>query len=234
MNGVYDSINSFVEALNATGVSYLVLRNYENMLSPEIYIDGHGDIDLLCANSRLLAEGIGAMAYIDKVKKVCGDGIHYYIIIAGKHVSLDLRCVGDGYYCTKWQDDMLRRRIMKNGFYVMDEFDYVYSLIYHAILQKRTFSEEYRVRLIKMLDALKIPMWGDTLRCFVDLMECYMRKYGYVYTYPTDIFVPLRTKYINKRMLQKDFSMALKHWIFDKKVDTIEFLVNIKHLLWRN
>lgn len=233
MNGVYDSINSFVEVLNGTGVPYLVLRNYENMFSPEIYIDGHGDIDLLCSDSKHLADGIGAMAYTNKDKRVCGDGVHYYIMIAGKHVSLDLRSVGDGYYCTKWQKEMLERRIMKNGFYVMNEYDYVYSLIYHAILQKRTFSLEYKKRLTEMLYALDIPIGKYSPQQFIVLLECYMQKFGYVYTYPTDIFVPLKIQYINKEMLQKDCGLALKHWRFDMKVALIDFLVKIKHLMFR-
>ncbi len=47
----YNSIEEFFSALNAAGINYLVLRNYENLLKPEIYVDGHGDIDLLCDNS---------------------------------------------------------------------------------------------------------------------------------------------------------------------------------------
>lgn len=44
MNGECQNIQSFVDALNNSGVPYLVLRNYENLLSPEIYVDGHGDM----------------------------------------------------------------------------------------------------------------------------------------------------------------------------------------------
>ena len=71
MNGEFQNIQSFVDALNNSGVPYLVLRNYENLLSPDIYVDGHGDIDLLCADSRLLAEKVGARTYKNKVKEYC-------------------------------------------------------------------------------------------------------------------------------------------------------------------
>lgn len=231
MTGEFDTINSFLDALNNSGVPYLVLRNYENMLSPELYMDGHGDIDLLCADSRLLAKKIGAKTYSRKVKEVCDDGVHYYIVMGGQHVSLDLRSVGDGYYCQKWQEEMLERRVQKDGFYVMDEKDYVYSLIHHAILQKRTFSDEYRNRLKDMCKRQKIDLGDDSLQSFIQLLETYMKAHEYVYTYPTDAFVPLNTKCISSGLIEKNASLAIKHWRFDTKVAFIDFLVKVKHLL---
>ena len=231
MKGSFHDIKSFVHALNQSDVPYLVLRNYENMLSPEIYMDGHGDIDLLCADSRALAQFIGAMSYTNKVKEICGDGVHYYVMIANKPVSLDLRSVGDGYYCTRWQKEMLERRVFKDGFYVMDEFDYLYSLIHHAILQKRSFSDEYKSRLADMCKRLQIHLMDDTLQSFMRLLEAYMVEKGYTYTYPTDTFVPLNTRYVSRKLLEKNAALAFKHWKFDTKVIFIEFLVGIKHLL---
>lgn len=231
MKGCFLDIQSFVDALNQSDVPYLVLRNYENMLSPEIYMDGHGDIDLLCVDSRSLAKSIGAMAYTNKVKEICDDGVHYYVMIANKHVSLDLRSVGDGYYCTKWQKEMLDRRIMKDGFYVMDEYDYLYSLIHHAILQKRNFAEEYKERLTEMCNKLGVEIKDRTSSGFISLLEDYMMRNGYTYTFPTDVFVPLNKKYINAQMLERNSSLAFQHWRFDTKVSVLESLVKIKHLL---
>lgn len=231
MSGVFSNIQSFVDVLNQSEVPYLVLRNYENMLSPELYMEGHGDIDLLCSDARLLAKAIGAKTYTDKVKAVCDDGVHYYVMIAEQPVSLDLRSVGDGYYCLKWQKEMLERRIKKDGFYVMNEHDYLYSLIHHAVLQKRHFSEEYKERLTGMCHTLGVEVREQTHSCFISLLEDYMQQNGYTYTYPTDTFVPLNKKYINTQMLEKNRILAFQHWIFDTKVGTIECLVKIKHLL---
>ena len=233
MNGDFQSILSFIEALNHSGVPYLVLRNYENMLSPELYMDGHGDIDLLCADSRLLAEKVGAKTYTHKVREVCDDGVHYYVLIAGQQVSLDLRFVGDGYYCKKWQQEMLDRRVLKDGFYVMSEQDYLYSLIHHAILQKRSFSDEYRLRLTEMCNRLHIVMKDDSAQSFIQLLESYMAEHGYTYVYPRDTFVPLNTRYITSSLLEPNASLAFQHWKFDAKVAFIEFLVKVKHSLYR-
>lgn len=233
MNGEFQNIQSFVDALNNSGVPYLVLRNYENLLSQDIYVDGHGDIDLLCADSRLLAENVGARTYKNKVKEVCDDGVHYYVLIAGKQVSLDLRSVGDGYYCQNWQKEMLDRRVLKDGFYVMSEQDYFYSLIHHAILQKRSFSDEYRFRLTEMCNRLHIVMKDDSAQSFIQLLESYMAEHGYTYVYPRDTFVPLNTRYISSRLLESNASLAFLHWKFDTKVAFIEFLVKVKHSLYR-
>ena len=233
MNGSFPDIQSFIDALNHSGVAYLVLRNYENMLSPELYMDGHGDIDLLCADSRLLAEKVGAKTYTHKVREVCDDGVHYYVLIAGQQVSLDLRFVGDGYYCKKWQQEMLDRRVLKDGFYVMSEQDYLYSLIHHAILQKRSFSNEYRSRLTEMCNRLHVIMKDDSAQSFIQLLESYMAEHGYTYVYPRDTFVPLNTRYITSSLLEPNASLAFQHWKFDTKVAFIELLVKVKHSLYR-
>lgn len=233
MNGKFQDIQSFVDLLNNSGVPYLVLRNYENLLSPEMYVDGHGDIDLLCTDSRLLAEKVGARTYQNKVKEVCDDGVHYYVLVADKQVSLDLRSVGDGYYCQKWQQNMLDRRVLKDGFYVMSDQDYLYSLIHHAILQKRSFSNEYRSRLTEMCNRLHVIMKDDSAQSFIQLLESYMAKHGYTYVYPRDTFVPLNTRYITSSLLEPNASLAFQHWKFDAKVAFIELLVKVKHSLYR-
>lgn len=233
MNVVYKNITEFVDVLNGCGVPYLILRNYENLFDSGICVTGHEDIDILTSNGRLLASSIGAKVFIDKVKAVCNDGVHYYIVIDGQEIELDIRSVGDGYYCSEWQCDMLKRRIMVNGCYVMDKYDYLYSLIYHSILQKRYFSYEYRQRLKKMCDSLNIVLTDDSISGFIRLLEKYLREHNYCYTYPQDIFVPLKTGYIDKSLLQKNISLAFKHWQFDSKVRLLELLVKIKHFLIR-
>ena len=43
----YDDIRQVFNLLNASVVDYLVLRNYEMMLSPALFVGDHADIDLL-------------------------------------------------------------------------------------------------------------------------------------------------------------------------------------------
>ena len=136
MKSPFGRIEDLFNTLNDAGVKYLVLRNYENLLEPELYVDGHGDIDMLCSDSQEIVDLINAHALTQDKPGMRGDGVHYAIEVDGKPVKLDLRHLGDGYYCTKWEKEMLERRIGHNCFYVMNETDYFYSLIYHAVLQK--------------------------------------------------------------------------------------------------
>ena len=225
MSGQYDTIHDFLNALNTSGIKYVVLRNYEKMLEPKMYMDGHGDIDLLCEESNSMARAIGAQPFQHD------DGIHYYVKIAGEKVSLDLRSVGDGYYCTPWQQEMLHSRVQENGIWVMNLENYLYSLIHHAILQKRSLSEEYSLRLKEMSQRQGVHVETLTERSFISILEKYMVEKGYQYVYPRDFMVPLRTSIINKQLLQRDLSLAYQHWKFDAKVKAIEFLVKVKHLL---
>lgn len=228
--GQYNSIKEVIDILQEQQVKYLILRNYENLLSDDIYLDGHGDVDCLCADSRHMAEVLGAKVYTNKPKQVCNDGTHFYILIGGQMVSLDLRHVGDGYYCGKWQEDMLIRRVKHGGFYVMAKEDYFYSLIYHAILQKPRLSEEYRQRLSDMAADLGFEKKIYTEKELIALLEVFMQKNGYTYTYPVDTFVPLRTIYISKQLITPNRQLAWEHWKFDTRVTLLHFLVCLKHL----
>lgn len=229
-NGQYNSIKEVIDVLREQEVKYLILRNYDNLLSDDIYMDGHGDVDCLCADSRHMADIIGAKAYTNKPKQVCNDGTHFYILIGGQEVSLDLRHVGDGYYCEKWQRDMLARRVKHDGFYVMAQEDYFYSLIYHAILQKPRLSDEYRQLLSRMAAELGFEKKTYTEKELIALLEAFMQKNGYTYIYPVDTYVPLHTKYINRRLITPNRQLAWEHWKFDTKVAIIHFLVCVKHM----
>jgi len=231
--GHYNNIIAFIEALNNAKIPYIVIRNYDNLLEDALYMEGHGDIDLLCANSIELAKKIHAFPQEFHIKNGVEDGVHYYVFINGAYCSLDLRYLGDGYYCEKWEEDLLKNREKHNGFYVPSSTDYFYSLIYHAIFQKNKFSKEYQERLEKMAKDLHIKLQGNTLSDFVHLLEKHMEERGYTYVYPKDKYVPFKKKYIqNENLLVVDKQLKRQHFAFHTKVACIEFLVKIKHRLF--
>lgn len=226
----YNNINEVLEALNNSNIDYLVLRNYDNLLEDEIYMDGHGDIDLLCADSRKLASALHAIDHPGHIKNGEGNGTHYFIFINNVQVSLDLRHIGDGYYCEKWERDLLDRRRKHEGFYVLSTDDYFYSLIYHAIFQKHTFSKEYQQRLQKMAEKLGIETKNYSLSFFVNLLESHMKKHGYHYEYPKDKHVPLKREHIqDKSLFVMHSSRYWEHLIFETKVNAMALLVKIYH-----
>lgn len=232
--GHFDSIHKLIKHLNASSVAYAVLRNYDNLLEDEIYMDGHGDIDLICEDSRKLASDIGAIDHPGHVKNGQGNGTHYIVYIDNVEVSLDLRHVGDGYYCEKWQKDILENRKLHNGFYVLSQEDYFYTLIYHAIFQKDKFTKEYQKRLRKMGEDLGITIQNNTIPFYVNLLEKHMRQHDYYYEYPMDKHVPLKRKYIQDNSLFKfHFSRYIEHLRFETKVKMIASLVKLKHTIFK-
>ena len=227
----YATIADAFKTLNEHGAEYLVLRNYDNLQSPEMYMDGHGDIDMLCRDSQEVANLLGAG--IDRKDKppFRGDGTHYYIYVDGKYVSMDLRYVGDDYYCAAWQRDMLAKRVKHECFYVMDDENYFFSLIYHAVLQKRSLSEEYRQRLFGMAARLGISPDTPDEKGLVRLLDDFMRRMGYVYRYSSDKLVPMRFHVVDRTLVSRNARNFWAHWAFDGKVKLIDWLFRLKHII---
>ncbi len=233
MKKSFRCIEDFFKLLDTVGANYLVLRNFENLLEPEFYVNGHADIDLLCDDSRKIIELEGVLPLHPKSQRLKGDGIHYCISVNGQFVSLDLREVGDGYYCEKWERELLELKIRKDCFYVMNEINYFFTLAYHAILQKRQFSYEYKLRLCEMADKLDIKIENASENSFLVAIERYMRYNGYVFTYSRDHMVPNRFKLVDRTMVRRDTRLQLRHALFEMKVAAIELLIKMKHSLLR-
>jgi len=129
---------------------YVVLRNFE-----EVYRDteanSHGDIDLLVESREEAVNLLGARpATHDKTRRL------YWVAAGTSEKLLDIRTPGENYYDRKWCLDILARRIYSedHGFYIPSPIDLFYSLAYHALIHKHTFSDEYRAKLISLEESL--------------------------------------------------------------------------------
>lgn len=173
-----EDIQAVFESLPAD-CGYLIMRNWEGFYE-DILIEGHNDIDVLCANKRSRDMLVNAFT----AKRVTNDGFHYSFIYRGMDVTLDTRIAGDGYYDINWQKNMLKNREKHSlGFFVMDDDDYFYSLAYHAIYQKKNgLSEEYRERLGIMKPEYKEYRQEDYIR----ILHEYMLTHKYFYTHTVD------------------------------------------------
>lgn len=233
MNYAFNHIEDMFSVMGKAGVQYLVLRNFDNLLEPEVYVDGHGDIDMLCYDSQQIVNLINAQPLTQDKLGMRGDGVHYFIEVGGKPVKLDLRYLGDGYYCTQWEQDMLDRRVARDCYFVLNEVDYFYSLIYHAILQKRSFSNEYRSRLLQMSKQLGLYVDDPSEKVFINLLQIYMRNKGYRFSYSQDYLVPNRFHLVDCRLVERNNALQWKHFLSDTKVNAIECLVKVKHFFTR-
>lgn len=226
----YKNSREVFNLLNEQNIPYAILRNYDNIFEDEIYMDGHGDIDLLCEDSKQLAAALQAIPHPGHGPKGVGDFTHYILYINQQPVSIDARHFGDGYYCIEWQKKMIDRRVEHNGLYVLHPEDYFYSLIYHAIMQKEIFTQEYQVRLTKMGKELNIDCGGPNIQKWMQILETFMKKHNYQYVFPKDKHVLLNTRYIqDRKLLHINNLLWFKHFRYRLKIAGIEFLVTMKH-----
>lgn len=223
----YTNMSDMFSRLNNAGCEYVVLRNYNNLLNDEIYMAGHGDVDMLCRDVRKVVDIIGAKACRPQYGEY-GDNVHFYIMYKGKKVSIDLRSVGDGYYCEQWEEAILKSRVMYGCFYIMNEENQYYSLIYHAIFQKNQLSEEYRLRLSEM-NGISIRTESQ----LIDILETYMKKNNYKYVFCKDHYVPLRMCMHDKSLCCYNWKDRWPHFKFDTRVRLISFMVKVKHAIWK-
>lgn len=187
------SLEQFFQVLNRT-INYVVLRNYEK-LPEEWTINNHRDIDLLTDDYQKLVLIANGRKVFNKSFRV-----HYKVKIAGEDVFFDFRFVGDNYYDQNWQERMLYHSIFyEKGFYVLEENDYFYSLLYHALVHKRKLAPDYQEKLLRLGKELNIYITEENCNdpeCLKILLDSFMEKNNYCYTKPKD-----RTVYFNRKLV---------------------------------
>lgn len=215
-NGWKD-INEFFYVLNNT-IQYVVLRNFE-CLPDQYNIENHGDIDLLVDNLKEF-EWISNGVKLSRKKY----RVQYYINVGSEKVLLDSRYLGDNYYDSQWEKNILDNRILnKNLFYTPNLVDYFYSLLYHALIHKRRVSEDYIKKLGELFvcmnqKSINSNMFADEQQ-MINLLDSFMKSNDYEYTEPVDLSV----YYNNSRIKQ---SISIKRLFNEKIVKRVQSLKN--------
>ncbi|MCM1103024.1 MAG: capsular polysaccharide synthesis protein [Clostridium sp.] len=202
----WNTVQNFFGALNENNVTYVIMRNFEDMDKEDFFVEGHEDIDILCEDTNSFIEASKVLC-----KMIPEDDIHFVTFIEGKAIPIDLRHEGDNYYDRSWERDILaRRRMADNGnWYVMSEEDYYYTLVYHAILQKNVVNPQYIDKLNKMAEKLGVCLGSKDKH--LKNLDHYMKRMGYRYVQPEDVSVPFQWKYVRcsqKRAYEKKISIV--------------------------
>ncbi|MBR1793041.1 MAG: hypothetical protein IJ764_05315 [Bacteroidales bacterium] len=205
----FDDLYQLFAELDMAEASYLVLRGYEDLFDKQRFTGEHRDIDILCADAIAVRDAIGAIPNRRKE-----DFTHYHVFVGGERVNLDLRHLGDGYYCDSWEKQMLSGRRRWGCLYAMSAEDYFYSLAYHAVIQKKVLAEDYRVVLSDMAKDLSIPLKGVREADFISALEQYMRNQGFSYTYTADPSIPLRFSLVSSDMIVPDYRRRFRRGVF--------------------
>ncbi len=165
---LFDYINHKVE--------YVILRNWEEYSLTNL-LNNQDDIDILCRDKADFINAVGAIPLYHAHNRG-----NYYINIGAQKIRVDIRYVGDGYYCRRWEEEILKNRILSGkGFYVLNSDDYMFSLLYHALIQKPKLSFLYYKKLN--------IMFGGKKRDKTELLyvlKAYMDKNHFYVDYPLD------------------------------------------------
>ncbi len=185
--------------------NYAILRNYES-LPDEIYNNDHNDIDLICESLEDVAYILNATPVFEEEYRV-----HYKTEVENRIAYFDLRHIGDNYYCKEIEEKILKNRTYnQKGFYTLNKEDYFYTLLYHALIQKNEFKEDYKEKLVE-LDLEKRVQKNTTQREYVNILKNWLEQNNYIITDPVD-----KSVIMNKNIL-KYFTPILY-----KKEDEIE------------
>lgn len=211
----FENVYDFFESIKA--YNYLILRNYEDY--PDIIQSNtHEDIDILCENKKEFIKIIDAKPLFRR-----NDGVHFYVDIDSQRIPIDIRDVKDGYYCGKWANEMLEHRTKYKGlFYIMESQDYFYSLLYHALIHKKTLSDEYFRRLEHM--ATKIGIVVDGKESLYKILNGYLKNKEYCVTNSSDVNLIINIDSI-------DIDLIKINQLWQKKQKAYQMVCKLKRIL---
>jgi len=129
----------------------VVLRGYEEIRNAD---EGAVDeIDILCDDLGFLSGASCATPNNQDPTKSA-----FTTVVRDQRVKLDARCVGDGYYDARWQQGMLDTALWdEDGFPVLEPANYLFSLLYHAKVQKPEVKPIYRRVLPELASTIGLP-----------------------------------------------------------------------------
>ncbi len=188
----WDSLDELFKAFNELS-NYVVLRNFAN-IEDELN-NLHPDIDLLTDNKRLIADiSNGKPTYKNKRR------VQHLVLINNQKVFFDFRFIGDGYYDYKWQQQVLKTRVMYENKYVPNPENHFYSLMYHAFIHKEKVIADYVFKLIELSKEVGL---NYTNRSFLNYdilkdLNAFMKANNYNYVEPRDVTVYFNTKVIEQ------------------------------------
>lgn len=193
--GAWQDVQQMFEMLN-TGNRYVVLRNFEGLMDLSALTD-HGDIDILVSDYHEALHLLNARSRLGHVPRWGG---RFDVRIGSRSVICDIRFPGDGYYDSRWEEELLAtRRLHADGFFVPEPEQYLDTLFYHAVAQKPSLAADYRKRLAAMARALDRAGWdedslGDRGTALA-LLASVVEGRGFLITRPKD-----PTVYFNHRV----------------------------------
>jgi hypothetical protein len=162
-------------------------------------LSDHNDIDLLVRDKRQVVEMLEC-----RPRNSVQDCDSFTVQVNDSAVFFDIRYIGDGYYCSDWEEKMLSDRVFEDGFYKQSDMNYFFSLAYHAIIHKMCIVEDYYKKLELLFYKLNLDKSYNLQNYknpfdlyFVILIE-FIKKNEYMITKPKDPFVYFNLDFFRK------------------------------------
>lgn len=196
----WNSFDELFTILNLTA-KYVVLRNFYNLESQLTSL--HPDVDLLVENKEQVINILNAKATTNKKYRV-----QYIVKIKNKDINFDLRHIGDGYYDHEWENNILQNRKKFNSFFIPDDLNLFYSLLYHVLIHKRNISNDYLNDFLNLSKLINLDLKTFDLleENLIDILLNYMYEKRYKIIEPSDLTVFYNTNLLKKKIYLKTSS----------------------------
>ncbi len=187
----FKDIKSIFTSLNSSGINYVVMRNFEE-LSNNATIDEHLDIDILTDDYYAIKNIVDGDSV--ETHNRYEDGkyrILNWVNVGNKKIMMDIRYVGDNYYCKQFESDMLTTKKFDSsrGIWIPNQEYHKYGLIYHALIHKYSISNTYKNAFSSM---------GYSLNQLPKVLTSWMTVKDYNFVKPNDMSVAYNIKNIIK------------------------------------
>ena len=208
----WKNISQLFYVLNAT-VNYLILRNFENI----------SELDIATLNSDIdiLTNQVEEIRFVTNGKKILEEKKQEFhlVKIANKDVLFH---IGEQYYDPKWANGILDRKILsQHEFYIPNDEDHFYSLLYRALVQKSMVTDDYIEKLVSLSSKLKINNLTredfSTYDVPIEILDAYMRRMGYEYM-PRDYSLFYNSDVVDFAITKRE------HRMFREKLETKNWL----------
>jgi hypothetical protein len=194
----FASARDFIHTLNLVkGLQYVFLGDYEDLL--ENNFGRKLPLCILINDYYLFKRVSGAIGYKHARPREASPAYEYggyatsgHVAISGREISIDIRFVGDGYYCERWERSMLTRRVGHGCIFMPDAENSFYSLLYHALVHGPGLSKRDRQKICAL--AAEHGIESCASRLDGNLWECldeFMAAKNYTYQRPKDLSISL-------------------------------------------
>ena len=194
----FKNLTEYFEELNSyEGLEYVVMRNFDNY-PDKVLLDEHADIDILTNDYFLFKAISGGKARKGPMVEDGGYKVCNKVNIAGMEIDVDVRHMGDNYYCADWEKDILSKRVLHKGFYIMDDINHFYSLMYHGLCQKAPgrLSNTYKTKFLDFEPKTNVGINESNVHdeeFLFRTLHKFMKEKNYDYIRPNELSIHFRT-----------------------------------------